>query len=157
MYEGKDIFEIQKEIRNAQSMPKEQAYKKALELAKLKIHRSEVAEELRKNAACETVVEAPASILLVGDRVNFFSNQPGAPYGWGTVVCVTDKYVEAVRPYVHTGDFTMGVSDGYTGKGWGMPKVVGEKILSFMGQETIKLWVEDNRPLSVVFRSSVPK
>lgn len=90
----------------------------------------------------EQVVTETANILLVGDRVNLFADQPGAPFGWATVVCVTPETVELVRPYIHTSDFTFGTD---------------EALMSYIGCEHIKLDRQHSRLLSVVFRSSIPK
>ncbi len=102
----------------------------------------------RENVACETVVLETANVLLVGDRVNLFADQPGAPYGWGTVVAVTEDYAEVVRPYVHVADFTM-----TPGKG-----EIGERLISYLGEETTRLSRERfGKVYHVVFRSEVPK
>lgn len=95
----------------------------------------------------EKVIIEKANILLVGDRVNLFADQPGAPYGWGTVVCVTEHEVEVERPYVHTADFTIGAGRGD----------IGERLLSYIGTETTRLPRQSDRTYTVVFRSSVPK
>lgn len=95
----------------------------------------------------EKVMIETANILLVGDSVNLFSDQPGAAFGWGTVVCVTEEEVEVVRPYVHTEDFTMGA--GY-GK-------IGERIISYIGQEITRLPRQSDRTYSIVFRNKVPR
>ena len=86
-------------------------------------------------------------MLLVGDRVNLFADQPGAPFGWGTVVCVTEDEVEIERPYVHTSDFT-----SMAGRG-----LLGERLISYLGTETVRLERSHSRVLTVVFRTTVPK
>ena len=101
----------------------------------------------RKNVASETVVLETANVLLVGDRVNLFADQPGAAFGWGTVVAVTEDYAEVVRPYVHVSDFTMSTGNGD----------LGERVISFLGQETVKLPREAfGRVYHVVFRTEIP-
>jgi hypothetical protein len=95
----------------------------------------------------ENVVIEKANILLVGDRVNLFADQPGAAFGWGTVVCVTEDEAEIHRPYIHTSDFT-----GAAGFG-----VIGERLISYIGQEITKLDRRSDRTYSVVFRTTVPK
>ncbi|KKN32096.1 hypothetical protein LCGC14_0817510, partial [marine sediment metagenome] len=77
----------------------------------------------------EKMVIERANVLLVGDRVNLFADQPNAPYGWGTVVAVTEDFAEVVRPYVHTADFTTGAAGSLS----------GERVMSYMGQETTRL------------------
>ena len=95
----------------------------------------------------EKMVTERANVLLVGDRVNLFADQPNAPFGWGTVVAVTEDHAEVLRPYVHTADFTMGAGQGH----------VGERVMSYMGQETTRLPRDSKRTYSVVFRTTVPK
>ena len=95
----------------------------------------------------ETVVTETANVLLVGDRVNLFADQPGASFGWATVVCVTEHTVELERPYIHTADFTM-----MAGKG-----AVGERLMSYIGCETTTLDRQGSRKLCVVFRCNVPR
>ena len=89
----------------------------------------------------ELIVIERANILLVGDRVNLFADQPGAAFGWGTVVCVTEEYAEVVRPYVHVADFT----------------ACGNRLISYLGQEVTKLPRDSDRTYTVVFRTTVPK
>jgi hypothetical protein len=96
----------------------------------------------------EKVIIERANVLLVGDRVNLFADQPNAPYGWGTVVAVTDEFAEVLRPYVHTADFT--VSNHLASGG------IGERLLSYIGQETTRLPRDSDRTYSVVFRTTVP-
>ena len=103
--------------------------------------------EIRGAKGCEMIVHERANMLLVGDRVNLFADQPGAPFGWGTVVCVTEEYAEVVRPYVHTSDFTMTAGQGD----------VGERLIDYIGHERTKLSRESDRTLAVVFRNAVPK
>ena len=101
----------------------------------------------RESTLCETIVIKRADALLVGDRVNLFADQPGAAYGWGTVVAVTEDFAEVVRPYVHTADFAM-----CTGQGQ-----VDQRIISYLGQEVTKLPRNSVRTYSVVFRYQVPR
>lgn len=102
----------------------------------------------RENAGCEQVILETANVLLVGDRVNLFADQPGAAFGWGTVVCVTEDFAEVLRPYVHVGDFTM-----QAGKG-----DIGERLISYLGSETTRLPRERfGKVYHVVFRTEVPK
>ncbi len=101
----------------------------------------------RTESKQEKVVIERANVLLVGDRVNLFADQPTAPYGWGTVVAVTEDYAEVLRPYVHTNDFTISVGKGE----------VGSRLLAYMGQETTRLPRDSKRTYSVVFRTTVPK
>ncbi len=96
--------------------------------------------EIRGADGCERVVHETANVLLVGDRVNLFADQPGAPYGWGTVIEVTENEVVVVRPYVHTADFT-------TTSG----------LMSYLGQETVRLYRDSDRVFTVVFRTTVPR
>lgn len=103
--------------------------------------------EIRGAEKCEQVVTESANVLLVGDRVNLFADQPGAPFGWGTVVAVTEEFAEVVRPYVHTGDFTMTPGNGH----------IGDRVLSYIGQEVTRLPRQSDRTYSVVFRTTVPK
>jgi hypothetical protein len=95
----------------------------------------------------EKVITERANVLLVGDRVNLFADQPNAPYGWGTVVAVTEEFAEVLRPYVHTGDFTVGAGAGQ----------FGERLLAYLGQETTRLPRDSERTYSVVFRTTVPE
>jgi hypothetical protein len=96
--------------------------------------------EIRGADGCERVVRETANVLLVGDRVNLFADQPGAPFGWGTVIEVTEEEAVVVRPYVHTSDFT-------TTSG----------LMSYLGQEIVRLYRKSERVLDVVFRTTVPK
>lgn len=98
------------------------------------------------NGKQEKVFIETANVLLVGDRVNLFADQPGAAYGWGTVVSVTDEEVEIVRPYVHTSDFTQTAGRGE----------VGTRVMSFIGQERTRLPRHSDRTYTVVFRSTIP-
>jgi hypothetical protein len=95
--------------------------------------------ERLENGKRENVVIERANVLLVGDTVNLFANQPGASFGWGTVVNVTEEDVEIVRPFVHT----EGVQ-------------CGGRLLSYIGQEITKLPRQSDRTYSVVFRSAIP-
>ncbi len=98
----------------------------------------------------EKVIIERANVLLVGDRVNLFADQPNAPYGWGTVVAVTEDFAEVLRPYIHTADFvTDFTADPATG-------AMGERVLSYTGQETTRLPRDSDRTYSVVFRTTVP-
>lgn len=103
--------------------------------------------EIRGAEGCERIVTESANVLLVGDRVNLFADQPGAPFGWGTVVCVTEDEVEVVRPYVHTSDFSMGAGRGQ----------IGDRLMSYIGQEVTRLPRHSDRTYTVVFRTTVPK
>ena len=96
--------------------------------------------EIRGAEGCERIMHETANVLLVGDRVNLFADQPGAPFGWGTVVQVTEEEATVVRPYVHTSDFT-------TTSG----------LISYLGQEVVKLQRSSDRVLTVVFRTTVPE
>jgi hypothetical protein len=96
--------------------------------------------EIRGAEGCERVVQERANVLLIGDRVNLFADQPGAPYGWGTVVEVTENEAIVVRPYVHTADFE-------TTSG----------LMSYLGQEIVKLDRRSDRVLTVVFRTTIPR
>ena len=103
--------------------------------------------ETRGAEGCEQVVRERANVLLVGDRINMFSDQPGAPFGWATVVCVTETEVEVVRPFVHTADFTM-----CAGKG-----EIGERVMDYLGHERFRIPRYSDRVYSVVFRTTVPQ
>ena len=102
--------------------------------------------EDRGASGCETIMRETANVLLVGDRVNLFADQPGAPFGWGTVVCVTEEYAEVVRPYVHTSEFSLSAG----------PRP-GEKLISYLGQEVTRLPRQSDRVYTVVFRNTIPK
>ena len=95
--------------------------------------------EARGATKCEQGIKEKANILLIGDRVNLFEDQPGAPYGWATVVKVDENEATVVRPYVHTSDFET------TGG-----------LLSYLGQEVCKLDRHSDRIYHVVFRTTVP-
>ena len=95
----------------------------------------------------EKVVTERANVLLVGDQVNLFADQPGAAFGWGTVVCVTADEVEVVRPYVHLNDFTVSAGRGE----------IGERVMDYIGQERCRLDRRSDRLFHVVFRTTVPK
>ena len=103
--------------------------------------------ETRGASGFESIVRETANVLLVGDQINFFADQPGAAFGWGTVTSVTEHEVECIRPFVHTSDFS--VSAG--------AYAVGTRLLSYLGQEVIKLPRDGTRVYTVVFRSTVPK
>jgi hypothetical protein len=96
--------------------------------------------EIRGADGCERVVNETANVLLIGDRVNLFADQPGAPFGWGTVIEVTEEEAVVVRPYVHTSDFS-------TTSG----------LISYIGQEITRLPRQSDRVYTVVFRTTVPK
>lgn len=98
------------------------------------------------NGKHEKVFIETANVLLVGDRVNLFADQPGAAFGWGTVVSVTEEEVEIVRPYVHTSDFTQVAGRGE----------VGTRLMSYIGQEVTRLPRHSDRTYTVVFRARVP-
>jgi hypothetical protein len=102
-------------------------------------------EERRSTGGHEIVKQETANVLLVGDRVNLFADQPGAPYGWGTVVKVTEEWVEIIRPHVVTSDFSVS-------PGW---QQVGEALMHSLGWETVKIDRKDKRILHVV--ATVPK
>ena len=110
----------------------------------------------------EQVVIKRANVLLVGDWVNLFADQPGAAYGWGTVVCVTEDEVEVVRPYVHTSDFSMGRGDALgrprQREGldeWGRWRE--SRLVPYVGQEVIRLPRRSDRTYTIVFRTTVPE
>jgi hypothetical protein len=103
--------------------------------------------EIRGASGCERIVVERANILLVGDRVNLFADQPGASYGWATVVAVTENCVDLIRPYIHTSDFTVTPGRGQS----------GERLLSYTGMEVVRLPRDSSRTFSVVFRTQVPK
>ncbi len=96
--------------------------------------------EIRGASGCEQIVRERANVLLIGDRVNLFADQPGAPFGWGTVIEVTEEEAVVVRPYVHTSDFE-------TTSG----------LISYIGQEITRLPRQADRVYTVVFRTTVPK
>ena len=96
--------------------------------------------EIRGASGCEKIVHERANVLLIGDRVNLFADQPGAPFGWGTVIEVTEEEAVVVRPYVHTSDFE-------TTSG----------LISYIGQEITRLPRNSDRVYTVVFRTTVPK
>lgn len=93
----------------------------------------------------ETVHTETANVLLLGDRVNLFADQPGAAFGWATVTRISEDEVELMRPYVHTSDFAMGSYDD------------SMKLQSYFGHEIVKLYRHNDRKLAIVFRASVPK
>jgi hypothetical protein len=66
--------------------------------------------------------------LVLGDAVRLLSS----PYGWGTVVNVTDEEVHIFRPYVHIDDVE------YTGG-----------VLHYIGTSTVKVWRQDSREFEV--------
>ena len=68
------------------------------------------------------------SELVLGDVVKLFDS----PFGWGTVVEVTDEVVKVFRPYVHINDFT------YTGG-----------VLHYVGHEYSTYHVDSRRPVEV--------
>jgi len=94
-----------------------------------------------RGSGCEQMVRERANILLVGDHVNLFAKNPGHPYGWGTVTQVTEDEVVVERPYVHTSDYTMS----------------GNKLISYLGNETVRLYRHADRVYDISFRTSVPK
>ncbi len=102
---------------------------------------------IRGAEGCEQIVKETANVLLVGDRINLFADQPGAPFGWGTVVAVTEHEVEVIRPYIHTSDFTVSAGHGN----------IGERLMDYIGQERCKLPRDNDRVYTVVFRNTVPK
>ncbi len=99
--------------------------------------------EMRGAKHCEEVVMETANVLLVGDNINI----TGATFGWGTVVCVTEKEVEIVRPYIHTSDFTVCAGFGN----------IGERLISYTGMETVKISRDSKNIYTVVFRTTVPR
>ena len=106
--------------------------------------------EIRGAEGCERTVIETANVLLIGDRVNLFADQPGAPFGWGTVVAVTEDEVEIHRPFIHTGDFSMSGKISPVGP-------TGSRLQSYMGQEVCRIPRHSDRKFTVVFRSTVPK
>lgn len=106
--------------------------------------------EIRGADGCERIVTETANVLLIGDRVNLFADQPGAPFGWGTVVAVTEDEVEIIRPYVHTADFSMSGKISPVGP-------TGERLTHYMGQEVCRIPRHSDRTFTVVFRTTVPK
>lgn len=101
-------------------------------------------QELRRASGGreEVVMETP-NVWLVGDRVRLFDG----PFGWATVVAVTEEYVELVRPYVHTCDATVGAILH------GSP---GERLIDYIGQERFTIPRQDKRPHPTVFRATIP-
>ena len=91
------------------------------------------------NGKAEKVFQETANVLLIGDRINLFADQPGAPYGWGTVTQVTEEEVTVVRPYIHTGEV-----------------VYSFGLISYVGEEITKLPRHSDRVYTVVFRSTIP-
>ncbi len=106
--------------------------------------------EIRGAEGCERIVTETANVLLIGDRVNLFADQPGAPFGWGTVVAVTEDEVEIIRPYVHTADFGMSGTISPAGP-------TGERLMHYMGQEVCRIPRHSDRVFTVVFRTTVPQ
>ena len=104
-------------------------------------------EERGAAKGCETVMRETANVLLVGDSINLNVDQPGAAFGWATVVAVTEEWVEVVRPYVHTSDFTTACSGGNG----------GERLIDYIGTERFKIPRDNDHVFSVVFRTTVPK
>jgi hypothetical protein len=95
----------------------------------------------------EIVKMKTANVLLPGDRVNLDADTPGTPYGWATVIAVSENYVELVRPYIHVSDTQYsGVIAGQN----------GTRLIDYVGQENIKLDRLGKRVLHVVFRSLTP-
>lgn len=78
--------------------------------------------------AIEKTVEVSAEALRLGDRVCLFEG----PYGWGTVVQVTEDEVHIFRVYVHVSDVV------YTGG-----------LMHYTGHELVKVWREDSRKFTV--------
>lgn len=66
--------------------------------------------------------------MVLGDQVRCFDG----PYGWGTVVNITDDEVHIFRPFTHIGDFT------YTGG-----------VLHYTGHELVKLFRDGKREREV--------
>ena len=109
--------------------------------------RQRVSNGTKSGTGCETVMRETANVLLVGDTLNSFADQPGAAFGWATVVCVTEDTVELARPYIHVADFTM-CPGGQN---------IGERVVHHTGLETIRLPRHSDRVYSVVFRTQVPR
>ena len=97
--------------------------------------------------SCEQVMQETANVLLVGDNINLNAHAAGATFGWATVVAVTEEWVEVVRPYVHTSDFTTACSGGNG----------GERVIDYIGTERFKIPRYNDHVYSVVFRTTVPK
>ncbi len=76
----------------------------------------------------KTTLKLQASELVLGDQVDLL----GGPYGWATVVNITDDEVHMIRPYIHIGDFE------YTGG-----------VLHYTGHETVKVYRESDRTFEV--------
>ena len=66
--------------------------------------------------------------LVLGDRVRLMED----PYGWGTVVQVTEEEVHIFRVFVHVSDFV------YTGG-----------LMHYTGHELVKVWRKDSREFTV--------
>lgn len=66
--------------------------------------------------------------LILGDRVRLIDG----PYGWGTVVQVTEEEVHIFRVFVHVSDVV------YTGG-----------LLHYTGHELVKVWRKDSREFTV--------
>ena len=107
-------------------------------------------DERNAHGRAETVFIETANVLLVGDSVNLFADQPGATFGWGTVTAVTEDEVEIVRPYVHLADFSMSGKISPVGP-------TGSRVMSYIGQEVCRIPRHSDRKFTVVFRSTVPK
>lgn len=102
----------------------------------------------RKMGGREIVKKERANVLLPGDRINFAADQPGAPYGWGTVVRVDlEKDVAVViRPHVCTGLKLYTNLDGH-----------GTHVTHETHHEEIDLPRHSDRVYHVVFRSQTPE
>lgn len=103
------------------------------------------ADERLATGKAERVIFERANVLLVGDTVNLFADQPGAPFGWGTVVAVTHEFAEVVRPYVHLSSASVSLDPDRASS------------ISYLGQELTKLPRDSNRLYHIVFRTTVPE
>lgn len=73
-----------------------------------------------------STIKLQARDLVLGDKVRLFED----PYGWATVVNVTDEEVHLFRVYVHVSDVV------YTGG-----------LLHYTGHELVKLFRDSSREL----------
>jgi hypothetical protein len=89
-------------------------------------------------------VQTPIKDLQIGDVVNLGL---GEGFESSTVVKVTENYVELVRPYVHTSDFTC-LAHLYDEE--------GEGVIDYIGTERMTLCKRDTRPVTLVYRRRIP-
>lgn len=75
-----------------------------------------------------TTLKMTPSELVLGDKVQVVEG----PFGWGTVVEITDEIVKVFRPYVHISDFT------YTGG-----------VLHYVGHEYVTYFRDSRRAVEV--------